>query len=81
MEENTENSLKSNSGKWQIVKNVIYTINHMLIAFNTSYLTWHCFQAGFSDATTWHALLLTVGVSWEAIFILKFKDFAYDTSG
>lgn len=55
-----ENTEKSKGG----LKNAIYTLNHMFIAFNASYMTWQCFQAGFKDATTWHALFATIGVSF-----------------
>lgn len=59
-------AVKSETKLCDKVKNLIYSINHMLIAFNTLYLTWHCLQAGFEKSTSRHALLTTVGVSFQS---------------
>ncbi|CAO1344119.1 unnamed protein product [Diamesa hyperborea] len=43
-----------------MVESYFNTINHVLNGSVALYMTWLCFQAGWT-ITTWHALLLTIG--------------------
>ena len=47
-------------GKWFMIESYFNTINHVLNGSVAMYMTWLCFQAGWT-ITTWHALLLTIG--------------------
>lgn len=47
-------------GKWFMIESYFNTINHVLNGSVALYMTWLCFQAGWT-ITTWHALLLTIG--------------------
>ncbi|CAO1331259.1 unnamed protein product [Diamesa serratosioi] len=43
-----------------MIESYFNTINHVLNGSMALYMTWLCFQAGWT-ITTWHALLLTIG--------------------